>query len=335
MSNKKNTKQKEGSDKGLNETVVDETVNIIEDEIKPEAGTYNPLLTEPVKERPYTKPNVDMGSSMFERIPEPELKRPVISLQDEIKKDEAEPKENKPFEPINPAVTEMTDSEKQKSAETVVDMFLDVYGMINQGGAKLAQISDNNKKKIAQKVDIDYPLQLSPQHTITLNQLIDKTNADISSVCVVTDDFKAKVKPPLVRIAVKRGLGLSDEQQVAYLFIKDIGEKTAVLYSLRNTIGTLVAQIKEQNDIMKATGIPTPPPVANNTQNTQQPTENNTSVDEAQATQTGDSFYEEPVVDATIIADEPIAEPRTKKGRPSKGNKAGDKMDSLAKESGE
>lgn len=298
------------------------------DSVPNEVSDYNPLA-EKVKERPYTKPNLLVDTNNpFEPIPEPLLQKPVISLSSELKKEDKPIGDEKKEEPklVNEQMKDMSEEEKKRSAETVVDMFLDVYGMVNTGVGKIATISDKEKNKIAQKVPIDFPLQLSPTQTITLNQLIDKTNADITDVCKVTEEFNKKVKPPLVRIAIKRGLGLTDEQQVAYLFIKDLGEKTAVLYSLRSVINGLVTQIQQQNEIIKnqphnnSTNYAASPVVESVTE-----TENNNVQNVVQE--------EEKIESAQVMSDVLVSEVRTR-GR-KKSNKASEGLNALELEDGE
>jgi len=323
----------ENDEKSEETPIVQNPQNDKEIEVSSDVSSYNPL-SESVKERPYTKPNVMVdATSAFTPIPEPSLTKPIISLQDELKKEEQPvQQEKKAPELINEGLSEMSEAEKQKSAETVVDMFLDVYGMLNAGGAKLAKIGDKQKRKISEKVPLDYNLQLSSTQSITLHQLIEKTNSDIDTVCTVDEKFKSKVKPPLVRIAVKKGLGLTDEQQVAYLFIKDIGEKTAVLYSLRSVIGNLVTQIEEQNILMRSGAAPqsTPPPASqfNNEQSEQK--NDDDIMQQAPEPTLNDVIEDAEIINHTLVSEEkPTNSKRTRK------NKAMGGMDALQIESGE
>jgi len=251
-----------------NETVTETPIVVQETkkEFEQSGGNYTPF-DEAVKERAYTKPNVQITGTV-EPIPEPYIKKPVINLSEEIKTN-TEPSilsvksdSQSGIHSASSSTPEISDADKKRSAETMVDMIVDAYSMINVGLGKLMQFSENDKIKLAEKVDLNTPLQVSPTNHVPLVNFIDSTNEEITKACSVDDDFKKKIKPPLTRIALKRGWGMTDEQEVLYIAVRDVGEKAAILYGIKSTMNMIVKNVIEQTEMMRGGIVPPPPPPA-------------------------------------------------------------------------
>ena len=87
---------------------------------------------EPVKERDYTKPNID-ASQIEGELEEPTFEAPSFSDFEE----EEEPK------PFNPSYNELGNKEKQMGAEMIADVVVDGYARLKKGMGSLSTISEN------------------------------------------------------------------------------------------------------------------------------------------------------------------------------------------------
>ena len=216
-------------------------------------GSYSPIA-DAVTAREYTKPLVEMGSTgAIPPITPPFIQKPIINIAREI---------NQPAAPVdfnassNPALNELSVEDKRKAAEVTVDIALQGYEMVHMGVRKIVKISDNQKTQWATKKELDFNQQLSIDetgNTVTASQFFDRYNKTIDELIVVDKEFKDKITPPLVRIVMKRGWGLSDEQTAIALLMKDVGIKGSLLYGVNSSLNMIVKKLKEDTALKKKT----------------------------------------------------------------------------------
>jgi hypothetical protein len=128
----------------------------------------------------------------------------------------------------------------------------------------------------------------------------------------------------MIRVMMKRGIGMTDEQLLAYYFGVDILTKGAMIYGLRKQNASLLETLKDMSN--GYTRPNTPPP----TQPTQ-PTQNNYQEPEPQPRQEAKSErqYVEPeeaqvvnveAVQEAVVVDEPIRKARQRRPAPQFGD---------------
>ena len=233
-----------------------DTVNaeVVEDDFNP--------LDEAVSEKEYTKHNVRVDPKEFQNdIPEPSFTPPPMTgglTQEE--------KVKKPEKPFNKELNELPKKDKEMAAEKVADMFI--------AGYKFAkQLADNsllfNEKKIAKlhqegELDLDLPINIPGVGEMTQGEFISEYNQQTKGTLTVTPEFEAEVKPVLTRVLVKRGIGLTDEQELAFIVGKDVlvsGFMTVQSLSVKKDMLNLM---KENTALLRASvnqSRPQPQPV--------------------------------------------------------------------------
>jgi hypothetical protein len=296
---------------------------------------YNPLQ-ENVKQRPYTRPNVEVTDAT--PIAEPVFTPPSFEeLQNGFEADmngggaqvddrKVWGQSDEDFGSANPYVEQLDKKDQKAASSALADAVLDGYSQLNGFGNRLiqfdpAKIEDSMRKG---EIDPNITLPINGQN-IPLLEYINEYNSQTKDVISVSPEFVDKVRPVLIRVLMKRGIGMTDEQLLAYYFGVDILTKGATIYGLRKQNASLLETLKEMS-----TGAPrsTPQP----TQPTQ-PTQNTYVEPEPQPKQEvrQEREYvepeevqftkEEPIQEAVVI-DEPIKRSRQRRPAPQFGDEA-------------
>jgi len=124
------------------------------------------------------------------------------------------PEPAKPILAPNPAVSQMSASDKEKAAAALVDVILNVWGFIKMAAGSKAGINIEKVKELAtaSKLDMNAPIPIGPNEYVTFAQMVESFNAQAPAAFTVSDDFKNKVREPMIREFVKRDIGLTDLQ---------------------------------------------------------------------------------------------------------------------------
>jgi hypothetical protein len=144
-------------------------------------------------------------------------------------------------------------------AEMMAEMTLDIYEKGCGFLGKLPEISESKLDQLIAEGEIDPDIQL-PTETgnIGVKDFAVEYNSSIKDAFEVSEDFKNNVRPPLIRVFKKRGIGMTDEQLLAYYFITDLGTKTAQALMLRKTSNNILDSLKENTMAIKESQRPTP-----------------------------------------------------------------------------
>lgn len=210
-----------------------EEVEIINDEFSP--------LDAPVKQRAYTQHKVD-DSQIMEELEEPSFQRPSFSDMDGTAEEEFQ----EPARPFNPAYSELDGKEKTMGAEMMADMTLDIYDKACFYMGKIPEISESKLDKLIAEGEIDPSIQLQTEAgSMPIKDFAVEFNDSIKDAFSVSDEFKEKVKPPLLRVFKKRGIGMTDEELLAYYFGTDLIAKGAQAFMLRKTANGILDSLKE------------------------------------------------------------------------------------------
>jgi|TARA_R110000824_G_scaffold6362_7_gene29552 hypothetical protein len=228
-------------------------------------------LDEPVKERSYTKGNVD-SKGLEAELEEPTFDAPNFSDFDE------ETKEPSTF---NPAIDNLDKKEQLYATEQMVDTVLDVYGKAHLLANRVTKIKEDKVAKAMEDGEIDPSLEVpidNMGNSLGLMDYVQEYNSQLSDAIKLEDDFVEKVKPPMIRVFQKKGLAMTDEQFLAVAFGTDILTKGAMIFQLVKQNNKLMTMWKEQSNFVpkskpskpsNSSSTPPPPPTP-----TPQPTEN-------------------------------------------------------------
>jgi hypothetical protein len=199
----------------------------------------------------------------------PDLEEPSFQAPNFSDFDEATPEEEKePAKPFNEAYSELDGKEKTMGAEMMAEMTLDIYEKGCGFLGKLPEISEQKLDKLIAEGEIDGDIQLPTESgNLGVKDFAVEYNSSIKEAFEVTDDFKDKVRPPLIRVFKKRGIGMTDEQLLAYYFVTDLGTKTAQAFMLRKTANNILDSLKENTLAIRESQVtrpstPTPTPTA-------------------------------------------------------------------------
>jgi hypothetical protein len=228
-------------------------------------------LDEPVKERSYTKGNVD-SKGLEAELEEPTFDAPNFSDFDE------ETKEPSTF---NPAIDNLDKKEQLYATEQMVDTVLDVYGKAHLLANRVTKIKEDKVAKAMEDGEIDPSLEVpidNMGNSLGLMDYVQEYNSQLSDAIKLEDDFVEKVKPPMIRVFQKKGLAMTDEQFLAVAFGTDILTKGAMIFQLVKQNNKLMTMWKEQSNFVpkskpskpsNSSSTPPPPPTP-----TPQPSEN-------------------------------------------------------------
>lgn len=220
----------------------------INDQFDVPTESYSPI-DEPVIERSYNETTVmhEIGD-----IPEPDFGSGIPDFTD-YSEEVVPDKEPSAFDNIsNPAMNELPDKEKKLASEQLVDTVLDGYEMLHQLGAKVSKIDENKVVKRILDGEIDKEVRLPISEDVEVNALeyIQTHNAQADEIFEYDKSFNDKVKPAMTRIFMKRGLGVTDEQYVIGMFVKDIAIKGMMAMSMKKNAKTMLdyfASATQQN----------------------------------------------------------------------------------------
>lgn len=212
------------------------------------ADTFeNPLTHENVNEKSYSAHNIKLNpGEEYLDIPEPVLN--AGSLEQDLPKAE-EPRPQKPEEPkpFNEQFAQMPKKDKEDAAGKMANMLIDLYSFINNKAEGLVKFNTKKLKRLHTKgeINLNLPIPVDDQGaTAPMKEYFEEYNRQQEGVFEVSEEFKNEVRPPLTRVLSKKGLGMTDEQQLMYLVAKDAGAKIFVGIQLGMTMNTMLKELK-------------------------------------------------------------------------------------------
>jgi hypothetical protein len=216
---------------------------------------------ESVVERDYSTPQVAVGE--VEDIGEPSFIPPSyedIVAQRETESIEQEPS---PFENPNPAYNELDDKDKKQATESLVDTCLDAYEQLHKYAEYVIKVDEDEliQKEAEGKIDLQMQIPVTEKgDTMSVAEFVGQYNQQSASAIKYDKEFGYKVRPAMIRVFMKRGWGMSDEQYLMYMFGKDIAVKVGMMYSLKKTINNTLATLEKAHKRNKAQSRPQPQP---------------------------------------------------------------------------
>jgi len=224
-----------------------------------ESNDFSPF-NENVVERDYTRPNVQ-GVVDSTPIEEPIIIPPSFedlnsSFQESFNEESAnmESSDNTPLGggSANEAMNDLDNKDKKKASQAMVEAVLDGYSQLCGFGNKLVQISPKKIDKLVSEGQINPNVQIPVQGgSIRVADYFVEYNKTIDGVLSVDDEFKDKVRPVMTRVFMKRDIGMTDEQLLAYYFGVDLIQKGATIYTLTSQNKQLINSIIELSQNMK------------------------------------------------------------------------------------
>jgi len=269
-----------------------ETEQIYAEVVQTVDNDFSPLDA-PVKQRSYTQHKMDAHQVM------PELEEPNFQAPSYTDFDEPTETEKESDRVFNEAYSELDGKEKTMGAEMMAEMTLDLY---EKGCGLLGKVSELSETKLDRLIDegeINPDITLATESgEVPIKEFAVEYNESIKEAFFVTDEFKEKVKPPLIRVFKKRGVGMTDEQLLAYYFITDLGTKGVQAFMLRKTANSIVDSLKQNTIAIRESQGVRPTQTVQPTQTTQQ----------TQTVSNDDDYAE---IQSEVVYDKPKAKPMT------------------------
>ena len=211
---------------------------------------FNPL-NEAVKERSYTKPNID--PAMLEGdLDEPTFDAPSF---DDMQgpsvgggMEDAGGSEPDAF--ANPALNDLDAKDKRAATAQMVDTVLDGYERLTGLANNLVQIPEDKVGNMVASGELNPNIRIpidSQGNTISVPEFVDEFNQETSEAITTTEDFKETVRPAMNRVFAKRGLAMTDEQFLMYHFGMDLATKGIMVVQLRRKVSGIFDMLKEQS----------------------------------------------------------------------------------------
>ena len=236
---------------------VDEVVEEVVEEVKPKTdsdvvgeGTsndYNPFA-QSVVEREYSTPKV--ASGVTEEIDEPTFMPP--SYEDIVAEREGggmvEDLSENPFDNPNPALNDLDSKDKKIACESLVDTCLDAYEQLHRYAQYVVKVDEDDlmQRQASGKIDLNEIIPVTENgDTMSVGEFVGQFNQQSSEALKYDKEFGFKVRPAMVRVFMKKGWGMSDEQYLMYMFGKDIAVKVGIMYSLKKTINSTLDTLEK------------------------------------------------------------------------------------------
>lgn len=237
-----------------------------------EKGGFNPL-DEKVNEKPYSKLNVKTDADALNSpigepfFTPPPMNNDVAGDKSQQPKSGGGAKAQPQQEAFNPAMNEIPHAEKSKASKHVASMIMQGYDFANQFANKGLMFSEKKLMKLQQEGEIDFANTYIPYdmngNVMPATEFIKEYNSQQEGAFKVTDEFKQEVTPVLERVLEKRGVGMTDEQFLMYMFGKDIAMKGFMFVSARAQMNQMIQLMKEMNQNGRSAAQPAPQPTTN------------------------------------------------------------------------
>ena len=210
-------------------------------------GTYNDYnpFAESVVERDYATPKP--ASGLIDELEEPTFMPPTYEdiIQDRQEQEATGANEafDNPFDNPNPAMNDLDYKDKKIACESLVDTVLDAYEQAHRYAQYVVKVDEETlmQKQAQGKIDLSMQVPVSEKgDTMSVAEFVAQYNEQSANALAYDKDFGYKVRPAMIRVFMKRGWGMTDEQFLLYMFGKDIAIKVGIMYQLKKTInGTL------------------------------------------------------------------------------------------------
>lgn len=203
---------------------------------------YNPLA-EKTKDRSYTGANVNPEDAP-DRVPEATFSAPTLDIEGS----EPKPAADAPGRTFNKEYSDLPDKDKKQAAEKMAETAIDAYEFITSKAGAMAKISEKKLNKEFAQGSINPNLQIPIDqfgNTVSVEEYAKEHNSAVDGAFEVDEEFKEKVRPPLTRVLAKRGLGMTDEHQLMYLFGKDLVIKSTIAIGLNSASKEMLKMMRE------------------------------------------------------------------------------------------
>lgn len=211
------------------------------EEMQDDIIDVNPL-DEAVNEKTYSRPNFNASTEELNRpIEEPRFAPPPIQ------KPEVEREDPRKREPVNPEFNGLPKKDKEMAASHMAKLILQGYEWIHDLGNKGLKVSEKklNKLQADGEMNLNAMIDYDYGKKMRAGDFFKEYNNQVEGILKVSDEFKEEVTPVLERVLAKRGVGMTDEQLLMFMFGKDIAAKSMMFFQQKQQLNFMIQSIKE------------------------------------------------------------------------------------------
>lgn len=220
-------------------------------------ANFSPL-DDNVTQREYTKPNVKIDS--FTPIEEPTFAIPSFeeldnNFRQQLGEDDPSGSvddrkvwgRSEEMGSANPYVENLDKKEQKQASMAMVEAILDGYSQLKKLSNRLLMISPTKVQKLINEGEIDANtmIPMGRGQMIPLMDYIQTYNTEVSDTISMSDEFREKVSPVLLRVLQKRNIGMSDENLLAYYAVTDMLDTGIKIYGVNQQNKQILEQLKE------------------------------------------------------------------------------------------
>jgi hypothetical protein len=228
------------------------------------APDYNPFA-ENVVEREYSSPKI--ASGLVDEINEPQFVPPtyedIKARKDMEGMEDISGDSGGSFDDLsNPALNDLTSKDKKIACESLVDTCLDTYEQLHKFAQYSIKVDEDELmvKHQQGKIDLNEQIPVTETQNMSVGEFMAQFNTQTEEALSYDPEFGVKIRPAMIRVFMKRGYGMSDEQFLMYMLSKDIAIKVGIMYQLKKTIASTIEQLEKAHKQNKARGYSTPEP---------------------------------------------------------------------------
>jgi hypothetical protein len=260
---------------------------------------FNPL-DEPVNEKSYTSPNINIdGVDMSKPIDEPRFSPPPINKKP-ITSDEPPPKK----EAFNPEMKYASRKETKQASAFLAKLCVDGYDRLHIMVNQSMKVSEKKLDKWQSEGEMNLNAMISYDYgkTMRAGEFFKHYNDQMENFISVSQEFKDEVTPLLEEIFAERGMGMTKEQRLLSLVVTDAFGKGILIFQQKQILNSMIQNIKAATTNMYVPPTPAPAPAPAPTSAPAPPTPEPTP----------DTQYQEPEEKQNSVST------RVKAGRPRK-----------------
>jgi hypothetical protein len=171
-----------------------------------------------------------------------------LEKQKELQEDEGDWGDKPPtFDNPNPRVNDLDRKDKKIACESLVDTVLSGYEGLHTYAQQFLQVSDEDMTRMQMegKIDLSEFIPLADGKVINISTFVNNYNHQCFDALEFDSAFKEKVRPAMVRVFMKKGWGLTDEQFLLYAFGQDILTKVGMVVQLKATMNASMKRFEE------------------------------------------------------------------------------------------
>ncbi len=211
-----------------------------------QAELIDPLMSAQTVDRGYSKgESIDVIGNIPNSVEMPQAEKIVIDLNQSQNNENLGNSESQNSEPKEKAIyQDMSDEDKKEQkvlsnnfADSIVDGYKFLTDMLRDGLKKTE--AKYQFKAIQGKFNmkaLDFHIDMGGGTSITYREFVEYWNQNLDDLMRLNPDVEKEMRDVLKRIAMKRGLGMSDEARLAALVIQDAAPKVIGLLDMSKVL---------------------------------------------------------------------------------------------------